>query len=377
MKWFGCELGAKSDFTDKEGEGQRALVTGSHQTGTLQELLDKFLGVYVLCPTCGLPELDLKTHKKSDDINGTCKACGFNGLLGEATVHKMAAYVLKNPMDGSGEDGKGAKKLTKEERRAKKKAQATGDDDDGGKKKKKKNKAAESDEDEDDEDSDDKKKKKKKDKKEKKDKKAKKSGSKDADSDGGEGGDQEAADSTEDTANAHKDEHIVDIITSLAALKDGKPEEFVEEARLKQISAGVDKKMLVYMCVEAIFGVAGSDPATESITSGSGTGTLTTKNAEKYSEPLVKLIKGENISVRDFMWGFELYVFEHQEKCLKGFPMVCKALYDMDLLDDKNFVEYYNDSKANKENPGHKMVHKAVAPFVKWLAESSSESESD
>jgi len=77
------------------------------------------------------------------------------------------------------------------------------------------------------------------------------------------------------------------------------------------------------------------------------------------------------------MWGFELYISEHLD-CLKGFPMVLKALYDMDLVVEDNFLPYYNDSKANKGHSGHDDVHKVIAPFAQWLSENSdSEDDSD
>merc|ERR1712217_585687 len=90
MKWFGYELCAKASYNEKEGEGVRALVTGSHPVATLQETLDRFLSVYVLCPTCGLPEMNLKVRKKEEKIIGECNACGFRDYLKEASCHKMA-----------------------------------------------------------------------------------------------------------------------------------------------------------------------------------------------------------------------------------------------------------------------------------------------
>merc|ERR1711935_135616 len=61
-KWFGCELGAQSTYEDKPDSGVKSTVMGSHTTEKLQELLDKFLTMYVLCPTCGLPEIDLQVN---------------------------------------------------------------------------------------------------------------------------------------------------------------------------------------------------------------------------------------------------------------------------------------------------------------------------
>jgi translation initiation factor 2 beta subunit (eIF-2beta)/eIF-5 len=48
-KYFGFELGAQSKF-DKETE--RAVVNGSHQAGDLAKMLEKFIEIFILCPTC-------------------------------------------------------------------------------------------------------------------------------------------------------------------------------------------------------------------------------------------------------------------------------------------------------------------------------------
>lgn len=343
MKWFGCELGAKSDYNEKEGEGQRAILMGSHQTATLQESLDKFLGTYVLCPTCGLPEMDLKLQKKGDNICGTCKACGWAGLLNDGTAHKMAAYVLKNPINAGDATENEAKKLSKEERQARRAAKARGDEEDDSKKKKKKK---------DSDDEDDKKKKKKEKKEKKKSKRSREDGS---DAEGG--GDGNSSSGEEGTR--HKDEDVLNLIQNLRPAVSGKSEDFLEEVKLGVISAvGIENKnkMIMYVALETIYGDS----------------ELTAASIEKHSELILALIKGANVNVADMMWGFELFIFEHQD-FLKGFPHVCKALYDLDLIDDDNFLPYYKDKKANKANPGHKMVHKVVEPFANWLEADSSD----
>merc|ERR1712146_815400 len=103
-KFFGCELGAQSTYTNKEGEGERAIVNGAHDTKVFQELLDKFIEKYVLCVNCHLPEIDMVVKKGS--IMGACKACGWHGDLDN--MHKVATFIQKNPPDGGiGFDGEG------------------------------------------------------------------------------------------------------------------------------------------------------------------------------------------------------------------------------------------------------------------------------
>ncbi|CAD7923951.1 unnamed protein product [Amoebophrya sp. A120] len=359
MKWFSCEQNATSTYTEKDGEGQRAILLGAHQAPDLQVSLDKFLSVYVLCPTCGLPEMDLKTNKKAEEISGACAACGWSGLLQDATIHRMAAFVFKNPMDGGGDDSKQKGKTKEERRAARAKKAAEGNKEDAGDaeaKKKKKKKAADSDADEDNSDSGETKKKKKKDKKEKKEKKKKTREESD------DGGDQDGtrAKSSDDEENQHKDEDTLTFIDSLKGLKEGGAKEFIEESRLLKISRQMEKKLFAYAILESLF-------PDES---------LSAKAMEKAEDLFAGVVREDKIPMKDLMWAFELYISEH-EACLKGFPMVLKAMYDMDLIEEENFLPYYNDPKANKNHPGHDAVHKIVKPFAEWLAENSDSDDSD
>jgi len=89
-KFFGFELGAQSKF---EKDTDRAIVNGQHSAGDLQKLLDKYINIFVLCPTCKLPEI--KMEVSTSKINIDCAACGYNNAL--RTSHKLAAYIIKNP----------------------------------------------------------------------------------------------------------------------------------------------------------------------------------------------------------------------------------------------------------------------------------------
>lgn len=91
-KYFGCELGAQTQFDHKN---ERFIVNGSHDASKLQDLLDGFIRKYVLCPECDNPETDLIIVAKKETISQTCKACGFHGLL--KVQHKVNTFILKNP----------------------------------------------------------------------------------------------------------------------------------------------------------------------------------------------------------------------------------------------------------------------------------------
>lgn len=57
-KFFGCELGAQTQFDTKN---DRYIVNGSHEANKLQDMLDGFIRKFVLCPECDNPETDLVT----------------------------------------------------------------------------------------------------------------------------------------------------------------------------------------------------------------------------------------------------------------------------------------------------------------------------
>ena len=114
-KYFGCELGAQTQFDHKN---ERFIVNGSHDASKLQELLDVFIRKYVLCPECDNPETDLLVSAKKGTISQGCKACGFHGPL--EVNHKVNTYILKNPPNinpasqgSSLTEGKRSKRSTK------------------------------------------------------------------------------------------------------------------------------------------------------------------------------------------------------------------------------------------------------------------------
>ena len=104
-KFFGIELGAQSKFDPKT---DRAVVNGAHNTGDLETLLNKFIELFILCPSpqCRLPEITMKVRK--DGIKSDCAACGYNGVLAEK--HRLTTYILKNRKDKKSKKDKDGKK---------------------------------------------------------------------------------------------------------------------------------------------------------------------------------------------------------------------------------------------------------------------------
>lgn len=91
-KFFGCELGAQTQFDIKN---DRFIVNGSHDATKLQDLLDVFIKKFVLCNECENPETQLNVKAKAGIIGQRCIACGHGDLIDMR--HKVTTFIIKNP----------------------------------------------------------------------------------------------------------------------------------------------------------------------------------------------------------------------------------------------------------------------------------------
>lgn len=90
-KYFGCELGAQSKFDEKTGT---SLVNGAHDTAKLAALLEIFIKKYVQCYGCGNPETEI-IITKTQMVTLKCAACGF---ISDVDMRdKLTSFILKNP----------------------------------------------------------------------------------------------------------------------------------------------------------------------------------------------------------------------------------------------------------------------------------------
>ena len=130
-KFFGCELGAQTTYN---AETDRAVVNGAHTDDTLQNLIHRYIEVFVLCPQCGLPETDYKI--KNDCIYHKCAACGTKEMVDMS--HKLCTYILAQDKKAKKEAKSKSKKEGKsDKKKGKKTKDGSGSDEDGKKKKKK------------------------------------------------------------------------------------------------------------------------------------------------------------------------------------------------------------------------------------------------
>lgn len=86
-KFFGCELGAQTTYN---ADTDRAVVNGAHDDRILQQMMHKYIELFVLCPNCRLPETEYKI--KSGAIYHKCMACGSKDMVDMS--HKLCTYIL-------------------------------------------------------------------------------------------------------------------------------------------------------------------------------------------------------------------------------------------------------------------------------------------
>ncbi len=101
LKFYGCELGAQTNYDKATGT---SIVNGAHDSKRLGELLEGFIKKYVQCYSCGNPETVIKIKK--DFILLKCKACGH--ISDVDMRHKLNTFILKNPPEN---------KMSKEEKK--------------------------------------------------------------------------------------------------------------------------------------------------------------------------------------------------------------------------------------------------------------------
>jgi len=114
-KFFGCELGAQTQFDFKN---DRYIVNGAHDAAKLQDMLDIFIRKFVLCERCDNPETVLKVYSKKQIITSSCKACGHSFTLDMR--HKLTTFIVKNPPEQSLNE-QGTSLTTRKEKRSKRK----------------------------------------------------------------------------------------------------------------------------------------------------------------------------------------------------------------------------------------------------------------
>uniref|UniRef100_A0A0E9WUK6 W2 domain-containing protein n=2 Tax=Anguilla anguilla TaxID=7936 RepID=A0A0E9WUK6_ANGAN len=97
---------------------------------------------------------------------------------------------------------------------------------------------------------------------------------------------------------------------------------------------------------------------------------------KKYKRHFLRFCHNNKKAQKYLLGGFECLVKLHQAQLLPRVPIVLKALYDADLLEEDVILAWAEKvSKKYVSKELAKEIHAKAAPFVKWLKEAEEESE--
>lgn len=334
-KYFGCELGAQTQFDFKN---ERFIVNGSHDAVKLQDLLDGFIRKFVLCPECENPETDLLVSTKKNTVSQGCKACGYHGLL--VSNHKLMTYILKNPPNLN--PATQGSSLT-EGKRSKRSKKTNGD--------------AQDSENPDDSVADN---------------------AMDAsvDDEDGEGW---TVDVSEEAVRAR----MQDLTDGAKSMTISDDLEKTEKERMDIFYAQVKRKLEAGVLEKA-------DDQKELLAEAERLEIKTKaplvlmellfdqnalQQAKKYRLLLLRFTLNDKKAQRYLIGGLEQVVALHKDQLMPRVPALLKLLYDLDVLQEASILEWADKvSKKYVSKEVSQEIHDKAAPFIKWLKEADEES---
>ncbi|ODM99486.1 Eukaryotic translation initiation factor 5 [Orchesella cincta] len=335
-KYFGCELGAQTQFDFKD---ERFIVNGSHEASKLQDLLDGFIQKFVLCPECSNPETVLSVQAKKGILSQKCKACGYSGVIKGG--HRLIQYIIKNPPEINPAAQGSSLTERKERKRNKKQNGENGsprpeDDDDfndtfngiNGKKM-------------DDEDDDD--------------------------------------DWAVDVSAAAVEARQKELSEGVAALAINEDSEKPEKERMD----------IFYKSLEAKLKNGGKYDDKELVTEAErldirAKATLVLAElffnqniAKQVIQHRVVLLRfcHQNTKAQKYLIGGIEQVIDIHRELLPKVALILKAFYEVDILDEEVLIEWH--SKVSKKYVSKELsqdIHSKAEPFIKWLKEAEEES---
>lgn len=341
-KFFGCELGAQTQFDIKN---ERFIVNGSHEGSKLQDLLDNFIKKFVLCHECGNPETKLMVSQKKQTIGQQCAACGHVAQVDMR--HKLTTFIVKNPPEvDPAAVGPTANKKERQKQKEKK---------DG-------------------------------------EKKAKKAAN------GEGGGEEDEPDSPPTVANQSSvGEDEDDWGSDAAEDTQQRIEELTDAAKKLMASEELEKTTeerleMFYKFVEARkeTGVSGTEKEKEIVSEAEhlevkdkavtvlvevllDTGILT--QLKTYRNLLIRFTHGSAKAQKYLLGALDQLICNKFKDLLPKTPHILKALYDLDIVQEEVILQW--DEKPNRRTITKELskeLHEKAAPFIKWLKEADEES---
>ncbi|AQK65050.1 putative eukaryotic translation initiation factor 5-2 [Zea mays] len=324
-KYFGCELGAQSKFDEKTGI---SLVNGAHDTAKLAGLLEVFIKKYVQCYGCGNPETEILISK-TQMLSLKCAACGF---VSDVDMRdKLTTFILKNPP----EQKKGGKDKKKAMRRAEKERLKEGE-------------AADEEQ-----------------KKLKKDAKKKGASSKESTAKGSKKKKKHAT-HKDGTANGSAKE-IPD--EKPAVTKPSPYKELIGDIKASLGSAPTPTQLKAMLASSTLPSQDVMNALLEALFDGVGKGFA--KEVVKNKKYLAVAVPDEGAQTL-LVQAIEAFGSKCNPEALKEVPVVLKALYDGDILEEETVVDWYNAAVAAGKDS---QVVKNAKPFVEWLQSAESDDE--
>ncbi|KAI3665570.1 hypothetical protein L6452_44197 [Arctium lappa] len=378
-KYFGCELGAQSKFDEKTGV---SLVNGSHDTAKLAGLLENFIKKYVQCYGCGNPETEVLITK-TQMVQLKCAACGF---ISDVDMRdKLTSFILKNPPEQK-KNSKDKKALRRAEKERLKEGEAADEELKKLKKEvKKKGVSSSTSKDVHPVKSTSSKKKPSGSDEDRSSPTVSQAGDKD---DADEEDDDDVQWQTDTSAAAARLRVQEQLSAATAEMVMLATEEPVKAAPTKAVNGKTTHETLVDKAKENLKNGIAPKELMSSL-SGSRQEIMTAlyealfDGVEKgFAKQVVKkkkylaaaVAEGEDLQML-LLRAMEEFCGKSNPIAVKEVPLVLKALYDADVLEEEHVVKWYEQGL----NGGNKssLIWKNAKPFVEWLQSAESETEED
>jgi len=330
-KFFGCELGAQTQFDFKN---ERYIVNGSHEASKLQDLLDIFIQKFVLCPGCDNPETVLKPYPKKQVISQTCMACGYSGMVNMS--HKLTTFILKNPPEQA-VDASGANVPTPHKK--------------GGKK----GKGTEEE-------------------------------TNNHENDGGSPEIITEVDPADDWSVDVSEEAVLarqrEVGEGIAGLTMNTDQEKTEKERVDMIFEYIRKKKDEGKIIKADKDIVAESERLDIrdkaplILSELLLDQDILKQLKKYRTLLLRFTLDNKKAQKSLLGGIECIIQLHSDALLPKVSNIFKALYDLDIVEEETILDWGKRvSKKHVSKEISAAIHEKAQPFLKWLQEAEEDSE--
>lgn len=340
-KYFGCELGAQTQFDFKD---ERYIVNGSHEATKLQDLLDGFIRKFVLCPECDNPETVLSVQVKKNTLSQSCKACGYSGLIKGG--HRLITYIIKNPPNvNPASQGASLTKGKRSEKRNKKNGTENGGSPQNGSDEgewndsfNKNNKNIQEDDDDD------------------------------------------WAEDVSEEAVRRRQAELSEGVKSLALTDDAeKPEKdrmdlfykFLQLRMSNNLGSKLNEQDKELLSEAERLGVRAKSAL---ILAELLFDNNILQQIKTYKRILLRFCHENPKTQKYLLGGVEQVIQIHKDLLLPKVPLIFKTLYDEDILDEEVLLEW--DSKVSKKYVSKELstdIHAKAEPFIKWLKEAEEE----